>query len=57
MPPPDEVIAFEVNDVDKSIVIAGGVTTANLPQPSLFQAPRLVLKLTFRGLYRARKGR
>jgi hypothetical protein len=25
-------MAVEFNDVDKSIVIAGGVTTANLPQ-------------------------
>jgi hypothetical protein len=25
-------MAFEVRDVDNSIVIAGGVTTANLPQ-------------------------
>jgi hypothetical protein len=32
--PPDAPIAFDVSEVDKSSVMAGGVTVANFPQAS-----------------------
>src|SRR4030095_316581 len=31
-PPPEAATASELSDVDRSIVMAGGVTAANLPQ-------------------------